>query len=494
MHITATHLSTEAEHSLSDSIAYSGDAHTVLDAMNAVQTATCTDADLDFLRQLLYRSHYLKALGRIRDNHIACSTVQDHSPQSELPKPSEIGADGIKIYENAPIFSLPLTQSTALQSKDSYVVLNPFVYTLRRHSESHFQTTILWSPTGHTPGIPQDRDNVSTPILTRNADFRFGDMLYSTRCSSLYNTCVTVSLSVYEALESNRTQFHGFIFFGSLSGVLLGLLVSMAWLRSRGMESQLRRAIRHNTLRMVYQPIVNLSDGRTAGAEALARWTDEDGCTVSPEIFVHIAESGGFISDLTRLVLHQVLRDFGPTLRSRPEFHVNVNVTAADLANTAFPQMLEAMLCSAGVEARSLGIEITESSSAQLQTIIESIRQLRHQGHPIYIDDFGTGYSSLSYLKDLSVDAIKIDRAFTKAIGTEAVTVGILPQILAMAEALNLQVVAEGIETREQADFFSAAAIPVMAQGWYFGFPFTSAEFHRLLASSEHAEAVLSSV
>jgi sensor c-di-GMP phosphodiesterase-like protein len=116
---------------------------------------------------------------------------------------------------------------------------------------------------------------------------------------------------------------------------------------------------------------------------------------------------------------------------------------------------------------------------------IETIRSLRARGHSVHIDDFGTGYSSLSYLHDLSVDAIKIDKAFTKAISTGSLIVGIVPQILAMAEALKLQVTVEGIETEEQAVYFESATQPILAQGWLFGRPVPAADFRRLLAEDE---------
>ena len=135
----------------------------------------------------------------------------------------------------------------------------------------------------------------------------------------------------------------------------------------------------------------------------------------------------------------------------------------------------------------SLAIEVTESSTARIQVALKTIRELRKRGHSVQIDDFGTGYSSLAYLHDLSVDAIKIDRAFTQAIGTEAVTVGILPQILAMAKALNLQVIVEGIETVEQAVYFAGAEMPILGQGWLFGRPVPVEAFHLLLAEAERA-------
>jgi sensor c-di-GMP phosphodiesterase-like protein len=138
-----------------------------------------------------------------------------------------------------------------------------------------------------------------------------------------------------------------------------------------------------------------------------------------------------------------------------------------------------------------VAIEITESSTVMREAAIETIRGLRERGHSVHIDDFGTGYSSLSYLHDLSVDAIKIDKAFTQAIGTGSVIVAILPQILAMAESLNLRVIVEGVETEEQASYFASAKQPVLAQGWLFGRPVPAKEFLRLLAEDEKTASAL---
>jgi len=244
----------------------------------------------------------------------------------------------------------------------------------------------------------------------------------------------------------------------------------------------LRRAIARDRLRVVYQPIVDLASRRIVGAEALARWTDEEGSTVGPDVFVRIAEQRGFVGEITRLVLRHVLRDFSGTLRSRSGFRVSINVAAADLADPGFPALLDTSMERAAVPAAALAIEITESSTALRDLAMETIRSLRRRGHSVHIDDFGTGYSSLAYLHELSVDAIKIDRSFTQAIGTGSVGVAILPQILAMAEALNLSVIVEGVETGEQADYFVAGPRPIFAQGWLFGRPISSEEFHRRLA------------
>jgi sensor c-di-GMP phosphodiesterase-like protein len=225
------------------------------------------------------------------------------------------------------------------------------------------------------------------------------------------------------------------------------------------------------------------------GAEALARWTDEDGKPVGPDVFIKIAEARGFIGEITELVVRHVLKELGELLRSRPDFHVSVNVTAADLSDPKFLPMLDQALNRAEVPARSLAIEITEASTAQQEVAMEAIRQLRRRGHSVHIDDFGTGYSSLSYLHALSVDTIKIDRSFTQAVGTQAMVLGILPQILAMAEALNLGVVVEGIETCEQAEYFAATRQLVLAQGWLFGHPVPASDFCGLLSADAKKES-----
>ena len=292
-------------------------------------------------------------------------------------------------------------------------------------------------------------------------------------------------------MQAEHIQRLIYIVLGALTGGGFGFLFSFLYRRNRSMEQQLRRAIRKDKLSMAYQPIVDLEgDRHIVGAEALARWTDEEGFAVGPDVFIKIAEQQGFIREITRLVLRQVLRDLGELLRTHPGFHVSVNVAAADLDDPGFLPMLKESLARAKVPAESVVIEITESSTARHKTAEEAIRQIRQAGHSVHIDDFGTGYSSLSCLHDLSVYAIKIDRSFTQTIGTEAVTVGILPQILAMAQALKLHVIVEGVETPEQASYFAASELAVLGQGWLFGHPVPADVFRRLLVEDERKAQV----
>jgi len=369
-----------------------------------------------------------------------------------------------------------------LQLKDIYVVINSGV--ARRLDMDTLPFIMTLTPeTGSGPGMFMSTTaEPASNVFTKDGLTRKGDTLYFTRCLDGHLSCMTTHIAIVEGLQADRVELKICIALGGAVGAILGFLLSLLYRRSRSMEQQLRRAISRGKLRLVYQPIVDLSTRRIAGAEALVRWTDEEGFAVSPEIFVKIAEENGFVGSLTRFVVHRALQDFEGTLREFPGFRLSLNVTASDLDDPAFLPMLEETLIFSGVQAGSVAIEITESSTARHDIAIASIRKLHESGYPVLIDDFGTGYSSLSYLKDLAISTIKIDKSFTKSIGTDAVTLAILPQILAIADSLKLEVIVEGIETSPQAEYFSSRGKPILAQGWFFGYPVPAEQFNHLLA------------
>jgi sensor c-di-GMP phosphodiesterase-like protein len=157
---------------------------------------------------------------------------------------------------------------------------------------------------------------------------------------------------------------------------------------------------------------------------------------------------------------------------------LSINIAAADLEGPNLFQQLETHVRQAGIEPRQIVLELTERSTGDIAGLRAAIQRLHEHGYKIHIDDFGTGYSSLSYLHELDVDAIKIDRAFTRTSGTDAVTASILPQILSMAESWKVEVIVEGVETEAQLEFLEAAGKPMRAQGWYFSRPVPAIDLH----------------
>jgi sensor c-di-GMP phosphodiesterase-like protein len=150
---------------------------------------------------------------------------------------------------------------------------------------------------------------------------------------------------------------------------------------------------------------------------------------------------------------------------------LSINIAAADLEDDSLLPQLERHVRQAGIKPEQIALELTERSTTGIDCLQSAIQHLHKQGYQIHIDDFGTGFSSLSYLHELSVDAIKIDRTFTRTSGTDAVTASILPQILSMAESVGVGVIVEGVETEAQLNFLESTGKSMCAQGWYFGRP-----------------------
>ena len=467
-------------------IASTSESRAMLETMNGSPYAFCSDAEIEYFRQLIFQSQFLKAAGRMRNGRIECSTTAGRNPLAVTQySPVLAREDGTSIYKNLPPFRVDDQNVMAVQLGDSFIVYNPYNFASLAAPPMHFTATAVDLPKHQMREIIGESPKVPDSILTHDDKVKVGNTLFATRCSKQSDGCLTAYISMADALVMNRGYSLVFIALGSVFGALSGLLFPMLYRRNKSVEQQLIRAIRADSLNVVYQPIVELSTGHIVEAEALVRWTDEYKNTVSPDVFVKIAEEKGFVSEITKLVLRHALRDFGATLRARPTFRININIAASDLADSNFIPMLDKQLDDAEVSPRNLGVEITESYTARQQIARNTILRLRQRGHYVAIDDFGTGYSSLAYLHDLSVDAIKIDKAFTKAIGTDAVTVSILPQILTMAETLGLRVVVEGIETKAQADYFAASEQDIHAQGWLFGRPVPARIFLQMLDEEE---------
>jgi sensor c-di-GMP phosphodiesterase-like protein len=458
----------------------------VLATMNSSPYPLCSDAEIDYFLKLIYQSEYLKAGGRMQNGNILCSTAFGRTSAAGAHYEPEISRqDGTRLYRNIPPFRVDDQTVISVQLGDSFVVYNPYNLQNLAAPPMRYTATAIDEPGRQTAQILGVLPTTAGPILTTEGATRFGNTLFVTRCSREYASCITTYVSVPEALQMNRGLFNASLVMGGFSGMLLGLMCPILYSRNKSLEHQLLRAIRNDSLNVVYQPIVDLATGRIVEAEALVRFTDEYKNAVSPDVFVKIAEARGFVGQITKLVVRHALHDFANTMRARPGFRVNVNIAAPDLADPSFLSMLDGILAEAEISPRSLGIEITETYTARQQVAKDTIHRLRQKGHFVHIDDFGTGYSSLAYLHDLSVDAIKIDKVFTKAIGTDAVTGSILPQILTMAETLKLHVVVEGIETQAQAEYFATRNGTIYAQGWLFGHPVPARVFLQMLDEEE---------
>lgn len=244
-----------------------------------------------------------------------------------------------------------------------------------------------------------------------------------------------------------------------------------------GLEADLRRAIGNAEFSLHYQPQRDL-DGRLIGAEALARWTSAARGVVSPGVFIPVAEASGLILPLGQWVLEQACLQTVQWNRQRDSAVViAVNVSAVQWRQPDFVASVLDTLTRTGAQAQHLKLELTESAMVDdVEGTIVKMLELKRHGMAISLDDFGTGYSSLSLLKRLPIDQLKIDQSFVRELLVAASDVAIAKSIIALAAALGLEVIAEGVETLAQQQFLVALGCGRF-QGYLIGRPVPAADF-----------------
>ncbi len=259
------------------------------------------------------------------------------------------------------------------------------------------------------------------------------------------------------------------------------------------MENELFHAIERNELLLHYQPLVSAETGQLTGVEALIRWQHPDHGLVSPGEFIPIAEETGLIDTIGEWVLRTACTQMNDWYsRGLPKISVSVNLSSRQLRQESLASTIKKVLKDTRFDSRNLELELTESflmdDLARSKSILAELKSL---GVTIALDDFGTGYSSLSYLKGFPLDTLKIDRTFVAELTTSEATASIVRATIGLAKGLCLKTVAEGVETKEQADFLVKQGCDVL-QGFLFArpmepeafFAFANASCTNLLSSS----------
>jgi diguanylate cyclase (GGDEF)-like protein/PAS domain S-box-containing protein len=255
------------------------------------------------------------------------------------------------------------------------------------------------------------------------------------------------------------------------------------------LEGELRKALSRGELHLNYQPQIDIKQGRIIAAEALLRWTHPEFGNVFPDQFIPIAEETGMIIEIGEWVLEEACRQSIAWQRAGlAPIKVAVNLSPVQFGQRIIRDSVRKALSTTGLPPDLLELEITESIIMRnVDETIATLRELRSMGIYISVDDFGTGYSSLSYLKRFPINALKIDRSFVKDIPDDQDDAAITAAIIAMAHQLNLEVVAEGIETEEQLGFLRQHGCEV-GQGYLISRPVPGKELAELLPARQANE------
>jgi diguanylate cyclase (GGDEF)-like protein len=253
----------------------------------------------------------------------------------------------------------------------------------------------------------------------------------------------------------------------------------------REIEGELRSALTNDEFALAYQPLVDAGNGRIVAVEALLRWNRPDGKSLSPTVFVPVAEETGLINQIGLWVLRQAMCDAarwsGITL--------SVNISAAQLRNPEFPIKLGELLEETGFSPGRLELEITETCLVLDPVVAErSLEVIRGFGVNISLDDFGTGYASIGFLRQFRFEKLKLDRSLVVQAGEDDGSRAMMLSSIAMARALKMSVTAEGVETREQADMVRVAGADQL-QGWLYFKALPQAEIDQLYGAQIESDA-----
>lgn len=268
--------------------------------------------------------------------------------------------------------------------------------------------------------------------------------------------------ALYASKNAFRNQYH---FYDSSMNV--GTLADL------DLEKELRLALEKEEFILCYQPLVQIETGRLKGVEALIRWNHPVKGTISPGVFIPLAEESGFIIPLGLWVLETACRQWKQWVeKGLPPITIAVNISIKQFFHPNFIMQICDVLKKSGMDPGYLELEITENTfvSCRMAAIFEELKQI---GIKISIDDFGTGYSSLQYLKRLPITKLKIDQSFIRDIPNGVNDVAIVQTIIAMAHHMNLEVVAEGVEETRQLDFLQKYHCHT-AQGYLFSKPLSA--------------------
>jgi sensor c-di-GMP phosphodiesterase-like protein len=452
--------------------------------------AACSDQGIDLLRRIDLSSTLLQAVGRVEGDIMRCSSFAG-------ARPFNLG----KADPTSPPLSAARTDVTLVDPAVRYLTVTNGNFVGIIHKD------LALSFVEQAPNLTVGVFTVSTrrPLLTRgpplpakigdlSADRIFrsgGDMVAIMRSKRYPNIAAVAVLPLSGTTRFVREAALMLIPLGAIAGALLSYLLIHVLRTRSSMPAMIRQALKAQEFSLHYQPVVDLKSGRTVGAEALLRWNRDDGSSIAPDLFIPIAEQTGSIGLVTARVLELLAADTRRILKIAPGFHFAVNFSAADMHRASVADELTAFLTEAGLAPQSLVIEATERSLVDVDLARQTMRALRALGIRVAIDDFGTGYSSLGYLAQLEIDSLKIDKLFVHALGTDSATSQVAARIIDMAKDLNLQIVAEGIETADQARLTRDMNVD-RGQGFHFCRPMPVEDLLQHLRGEKYSPTPLS--
>ena len=451
------------------------DLRDMLDGFDKLTSGRCTDEHLQSLRDAAVSRPYVRGIGYWQATERECGV-------GFLPKQGLKPSHADRIYDNGVIAWWP-SKETELGGVQLFlmrygnhdVAVDPRLL-LDLASSSQRQAG-LWVEKLRLSAVPWTAEFPAIESIPLGVHVDRENGVVMSHFSR--NTLLPIDVVAREPI-GNFWVRHGPLL---AIGIVLGVMTVIGWIdavtrlsrRELDPANELKRAIAAGEIRVFYQPVMDLRTSTCVGAEALARWQNSAGEWISPNVFIPLAERSGLIRELTLAVMHIIVRDLKRIFKTAPA-SINLNLSPDDLSDDRVGRELETALREAGLPPTAVKLEITERALVNADSARKLIGEFRGRGHEIAVDDFGTGYSSLSYLQSFELDVLKIDKSFVDAIGTGAATSQVIVHVIDMAKSLGLRIVAEGVETVQQAQWLTEHDVQ-FAQGYLFAKPLSLGDF-----------------
>ncbi|MGF1907514.1 EAL domain-containing protein [Aliivibrio salmonicida] len=434
-----------------------------LDEMNEIPISACSSEFIDKLKLLHFRYYFIQNAALIMGgNDMVCSSMEGMRKDRLKDRPISLTFNNIHYWFNQTADKgHPDNYHMIMEKDQSRVNMHlKMVIDSDLESKPYLAAQFLSKNTvismsslmNSAPLLSLDRNKWRTHQIISN----YGPFsIVVARNEDNINLVIFETIKRYFYLIVLIVSMFSFIFFWSIKKHRSSFKLSLI------------DGLKQNEFIPYFQPIIDAKNNTCVGAEVLTRWIRNDGDMISPAIFIPAAEKYGLMTALTKQIIVKALKDIGPFLSQSSQYYISINLSLDDLNDDSIYHLFMQETARYELAPEQLRIELTERQFIDKECSIMALNRYREAGYKIYVDDFGTGYSSLAYLKDLPLDTLKIDKVFVDSLGQESATSSVTKHIIDMANTLNLDLVAEGVETEQQSQHLQALGVNIM-QGWLY--------------------------